>query len=503
MPVASALPAISSLLGAGGGLASSLGLGNNAAEWRQNAGVGAWNQNNQGLSDALTNMYYPYADSVRNNLASNTDQWGQVAYPWGDATFQRAENQLMGVPQTFKDSAMSYTPDDIQNWFKNQQAQYANNLSNGVNKAFGVFDNNGQIGRSIDGFSAIDPMFRGQDQTQQGMKQSALDILQNGGYTGGTDALFGAGQNALNGNPYITGSQQLGMDIASKNPLMTPEQASNYAGELAGRGIRQQGEKVYRDANNRGGGPGAVIASGTGNQMKADFADDASRSMTDARMQALMAQQGLGLQQQGMGMNLLGQGNSASNQLYGTGVGAMQAGENAATSRLGVGGNLASSALTNQLGYGNLYNGMMGNEMNYGLGAGGLMNSMSGTQGQLANNGFQNGLSNAGMNLGYISQGNNLGNMISGQQNNAMGNMTGAYSANMNPYMQGNNLLAGMSQNGLNFAGQYLNNVPSILNNMTGAGNQQSDTPWGSLASGVGGVLGAGAGLFKPGGGGN
>lgn len=452
-----------------------LGFGNSPSEWRQNATVAYWNAMNQGNDTSLQTMYNPYAGAFRNNMASNLDQWGNVAYNWGDALYGRGEQQMMGVPQTFKDSAMNYTPDDVQNWFRNQQAQYANNLTGGVNKAFGVFDNNGQIGRSIDGFSAIDPLFRGQDQTQQGLKNSALNILQSGGYTGGTDALFGAGQNALNGNPYITGSQQLGMDIASKNPLMTPEQASNYAGELAGRGIRQQGEKVYRDASNRGGGPGAVIASGTGNQMKADFADDASRAMTDARMNALMAQQGLGLQQQQAGMGLLGQGNSAFNQLYGTGVGAMQAGENAATSRLGVGGNLASSALTNQLGYGNLYNGMMGNEMDYGLGAGGLLNSMSGTQGQLANNGFQNGLANAGMNLNYVTQGNNLGNMISGQQNNAMGNWTGAYSANMNPYMQGNGQMVQMAGNGLDFAGNYVRNFPSAINAMTAPGNQQGN----------------------------
>lgn len=452
-----------------------LGFGNSPAEWRQNAAVDYYNNLNQDRVTALQQMYNPYADSMRNNLASNLDQWGQTAQPWGSSVFNQAEGQMNGIPGNFANSAMSYTPDDIQNWFKNQQANYANNLTGGTAKAGGVFDNNGQIGRSIDGFSAIDPMFKGQDQTQQGMKQSALDILQNGGYTGGTSALFGAGQGALNGNPFIQGSQQLGMDMASKNPLMSPEQASNYAGELAARGIRQQGEKVYRDASNRGGGPGAVIASGTGNQMKADFADDASRGETDARMQALMAQQGLGLQQQQAGMGLLGQGNSAFNQLYGTGVGAMQAGENAATSRLGVGGNLASSALTNQLGYGNLYNGMMGNEMNYGLGAGGLLNSMTGTQGQLANQGFQNGMSNANMNLGYVTQGNNLGNMISGQQNNAMGNYTGAYSANMQPYMQGNQLFGQMAGQGLDYSANYIRNYPSAINAMTAPGNQQGN----------------------------
>lgn len=488
MPVAAALPAITGLMGGAGGLLSSLGAGNNAAEWRQNAGVDYLNNMGKGVAQSLQTMYDPYADTIRNAGATGLNQWGQVAYPWGDALFQNGEANAKGMQQLFQDSGMSYNPNDQSQWYTNQNANLGNDMDHFRNVANSNFErgDNGTFS-ALENF--LSPYMMGQGANQQSLANSANGILQSGGQNPFSDALMNTGNKLTQKDPYIEAGQQRGLDLINREALLSPEQAANYGGELAQRGIQQNAEKVYRDANNRGGGPGSVVASGTGNQMKADFADDAARANADARMQALMSQQGLNLQQMGQGANLLNAGNQTDTSRMGVGASAYGSGGGLANQQLGIGSGMMNDLLQNQLGFTNQYGQTANNAANWQLGMGGLANQMAGTQGQLFNQGFNQNLQNAGMNLDYINGGVNRASQMANAMNGAQGQWTGAYNANMNPYTTIMGQFGDLARTGANFAGGYLNNMNSAMNMLMNPGNQQQDTNWGGIASGAGGIL--------------
>lgn len=495
MPAA-AIPALTSIIGGSGGILSSLGIGNNPEEWRQNAGVDYLNNMGKGVTDSLQNMYNPYADAMRNAGASAMDQFGQIAYPQGNALFNRSEGNVAGIEDLFKQMQMSYTPNDKSNWYNDQSAEVGNQMTPYKNVAYSNFNNgtNPQIQQLL---AQAGQGMAGGLGGQQSLLGAGQNILASGGQNPFSDSLLGLGDKLGQKDPYIEAGQQRGLDLVNREALLTPEQAANYGGELAQRGIRQAGEKVYRDASNRGGGPGSVVAAGNGNQMKADFADDAARANADARMQALMGQQGLNLQQMGQGANLLNAGNQTDTSRLGVAGNTYGQGGQLANQRLGIGGDLTGQGLQSQLGFGNLFNSGVGNQNQYALGMGNLANSMSQTQLGAFGQGFDQLLKNAGMNLDYVNAGTNRASSQANASNGALGAMTGAFNANMNPYLQIMGQFGDMARTGANFAGGYLNNMNSGMSNLMNPGNQQSGINYGGLASGGGGLLGGLGGLFK------
>lgn len=114
--------------------------------------------------------------------------------------------------------------------------------------------------------------------------------------------------------PQSTGLTSAASAILGRNPLMSPDQAASFAAELAGQRTRNAAREAYARALARGGGPGNIVASGMQNQEMADFQDQALQAQSSAIIDALMKQQGLGLDQWGRAAGMLGDAGQLENQ---------------------------------------------------------------------------------------------------------------------------------------------------------------------------------------------
>lgn len=133
--------------------------------------------------------------------------------------------------------------------------------------------------------------------------------------TVGRDIITGLGQT-----PQSQLLQNAAQGVLSRNPLMSPEQVTSFAAELAGQRTRQAAEEAYRRALARGGGPGSVVASGMQESALADFRDDMLRNQSAAIIDALMKQQGLGLEQWNQAGRMTGESAQLENQRLGAGL---------------------------------------------------------------------------------------------------------------------------------------------------------------------------------------
>jgi hypothetical protein len=312
--------------------------------------------------------------------------------------------------------------------------------------------------------------------------------------------------------PMTNAFQDFGIDQATKDQLMSPQQMMGFARDQYRGNLANQAQAARRQAAARGGGAGANVASGVQNQGLSEFANQAARGEADAVMQALLGRQSLGLEQaQQAGQRALGAG-QLENARQGTAGDLMARLEQNATSRFGTSGQLASDAeqqatqrqlggaalvpqmyqaMTGRmgtmgelgLGAGNQevsrmdaalkamgldvntraqVLGTMGNiqqgQNQYALGAGGLQNQIAGTQGNLYNQGFNNNL--AGQQFG-LSRATGFGNAM----NQNFGAQQGGLNFAGQLYGQGLDPLSRMAM----FPGQYAQSMytsmPGVFSN--------------------------------------
>lgn len=181
------------------------------------------------------------------------------------------------------------------------------------------------------------------------LRAFGLDALGSGGYTANSGAGSGAALDQfLSGGQTATtqGLQNRGLELANREPLLPTELVTSMARDEAGRNSIDAFKKAASRAAQRGGGPGAVVASGMQNSDMNDFYDQVAQNESAAVQQALLGQQQLGVQQQGLGAQLAGTGISGANQRAGTAADLLSSLESGATNRYKVGGDIASG--TNQ-----------------------------------------------------------------------------------------------------------------------------------------------------------
>lgn len=359
--------------------------------------------------------------------------------------------------------------------------------------------------------------------------QGLLDI-QEGGETALTQALAGRGMN-----------------LANREALLSPEEALNIAREEAARNAEGAFKRAQRQALARKGGSASVVAAGGAEEdPMTEWADLASRAVSDAGRQALLGQQGLQLQQQGQGAQMASQAGGLANSRYGAAGDLVRGMEGNATQRYNTEAGVAGAALNNALGYAGLGSqtalgaqeqetrrfltalGILPDISNsathrlstfgqLGLGAGSLENNRMGTGigalnsfqqgrqagGQLMNNAIGDqgqyalGLGNLGMGLenSYQQSGNNLfGQLLQGgkfgsdlNQRELEGNQQ--FFNNTHTFNR-DNLQGGQQgvSNLFNLAGQGLQYAMGGLGGGTYQPANMQQSPWSSLGKAIGNV---------------
>lgn len=322
---------------------------------------------------------------------------------------------------------------------------------------------------------------------QMQLQDLANQLSANGGMTPFLNTLQGAGTDALASKGMTPEIQQAlapfmnilksggknaentslfnrGMDLFGREALLPMSTAINIAGDQAGSAVQQQFEQARREAQARGGGPGAIVGGGSANAARADYADQAARAIASAKQNAMMSQQGLQLQQQATGAGAAGQGASLMAQMLGlgqsgvgnllstaagreTGLGGLGAtAQQLGNQRTGMGGDFLNTIMQVALGGGNLASSGLGQQTSrYNAG----QNAVQGL-GTLQQGGFDKILQGLlqGSQQG-VQQGQAMGTLLNSNQEILSRNEIGAMS-NINDLLR---ILAGVSGNNLNAAG--------------------------------------------------
>lgn len=510
-----------------GGLLQALGIGNNPAEWNQDALINLYNQAKSGdqygrnMSESMYGPGRQFALDTGNALQRPTlDQ-----APW---LLQGAQDQVAGIPgllQQFLGNAGDLTP-------QSSLMQGAADRMGGVaNTASSVFEGGGWTPQSQQLFDMLSPLMagrgsnsqmeldntgasllgsRGQTAYTQGIQDRASDAAESGGRNSDLNFAMDRAKETLANQGYTPfgmeqGQQGLGVfntgsAKALANNLLSPDQAANWGREDATNNIQSQMEAAYRQSQARGGGPGAILASGPGQQMRMDFADDAARLQSEQARKAFMDQEGKMLQDKSIAAGVAGQGaglaqGAESNAIGRTGqaYAAIPGTQNAATqfmssllgaggdagslenSRMQTGGSLASAFGNQQLGAAGQFGNTLANQNQYALGAGNLSNQGSQGQAGIYNQLAQNALGAFGAQTGA--------------QQGAQSNANNIWSQIAQAYQSGVNPLVNYSGQGLDYAGRNVGLMGAPFGNLQG-GNAQT-SPWGLLGGALGGAIGA------------
>ncbi len=177
-----------------------------------------------------------------------------------------------------------------------------------------------------------------------------------------------------------------GMQLAGTNPLLSTPEAAAIAGNQAATNFKAQQKQAMAQALARGGGAGSQTFGGSAAEGLADISDMGQQTVSNAFQQALLNQQGLGLQQQAQGTNMGATGGSLANTQLGLGSGLLN---NAANTQ----GNLLSQILS-----GNLAGGQFGLSQ-----ANSINSALQNTMGQQSNLG-QAGIGAQGTGLNSLAQ---------------------------------------------------------------------------------------------------
>ena len=400
-----------------------------------------------------------YSDLLQNNVVNPAQSYYQGSY------FPLADQALSSVggfnpQQIFGQSSQYMQPGAMQGYQQGMVgAAQGNPIMSGAQQGF---QSGGMSPQYQQLYSQINALLSGQNPALQTQMGAGQDLVTSRGV-----------------DPFSAQYQQAGQAAVNSNPLLSLQQAATFAADRSANDFRNASEAARSQALARGGGPGSVVASGLQNDAMADFADQGMQAKAKAVQDALMQQQGLGLQQQGMLGNL-----------------GLQAGaQNIDRMQLGAGllgqGQQAQNQLLNILG------GTVGQQNQYQLGLGQL--------GQSGTNSLINALNSAyGNELGAgqlgLQQQNALSNALLGQmgaQGNLMGILNQQYqNQGINPYYQMmqfpmQQAMAGLgAQLGTNVAaggGSPFGNIMGGIGALGQAASGFAGLPWGTMFGGGGG----------------
>lgn len=514
-------------------------LGPTAANNMQWASTGAQNFV-PGLQDALGGYQNQIPGIFQNNQFAQTPQ-GQAAQQQQFDVVNQLTNPQNIAQQNF--STGGWTPQYQQQY--NQLGNFLSGLANNPAQSASntLLGNTGNTQYTAQMQSnALNGMAGGGYTPTLNVAGAPVEqILNTGGQTQFTNALFNSGQGALaptnlgvagltntgaqgeqtalgvlqnNGQMPITQNLQgLGLNLASQPSLLTPQEAISFAANQAGTQNANQFKQAYANAVARGGGPGADVANGMSNQAMADFANQSAQNVSNAVQQALVQQQGLQLQQAGMGANMAQSGGNLQNQFLGTASGLLGGLENTAAQRFGLGGQQVGQA-------GNLSNELLGTGLNMIPALQNSATNVVNTYGNLGNqaSGLQNSFLNSAGNIQGMLNSNILGGMNAynatmGNQNQydlGMGGLSNSISANQGNLLneifgQGissGNLALGQNQgltnamnqgfgNQLNLGslyGSYINPAYNALGQLAGYGANIWNTGLGGMPGLAGGI---------------
>jgi hypothetical protein len=376
--------------------------------------------------------------------------------------FQSAMGNIQGTLNDWGSNGNLQNMQSVANYILNNPTK-GTQIDSAVTNAFGLMQNGGMNPALQNLISQGQGLFSSGGFTPQ-MGQ-LMDLAQGGIQAGGMTPELGSIFNSAQG---------LFQNGGQGGALIPMQQAVSDAIDAAGTAIQQQSQQALRAALARGGGAGAVVGSGLQNQGLAEFADQAARAQAEAARNARATQQGLQLQQElgafsaaNQAMNTAamrtGVFGSMANSLanaaasnMGTGAGLMQAGNQLANARMGMG-------LEGFQGLQGLINARQQMAGNLGLGvqsqqAQNMFNAMSQLQGL---QGLQANAANIGMNA-LNNRMNIAGNLLGQNQRTAADVLLGA---------QGQNIQRGYETG--NLQNQALNNWINTILGATGQMNQQ------------------------------
>lgn len=527
---------ISAALGGIGQLLNSFGIGNNAAEWNRNALVSLWNRAQQG-DEMARQMFAAFADPSRD---AALDVEGALRRPVIDQApyiLENNQNLTSGVPDILRQFlGEAYTPEMGR---LNTQSEGAAGRAGGVGDiAAQLFAGGGWSPQSQQLFDFLAPMMEGRgSNTQLALGNVAPSLISQRGQTAYTQAMQDRATDAANsrglspdlqfaidrakdtlatgGNTSTSDRMSTeGMDAfgaalqkALGGSLLSPGEAANWSREEATNNILGQTEAVYRQARQRGGGPGTLVASGTGQQMLADFADQAARLQSEQARKGFGEAEGRALQDKAIAAGLAGTGaglaqsgeqnaiartgqaysaipgtSSAANQFLSTMLGAGGDAGNQEVARMGAGTSMANAFLGSQGQAAGQFGTTLANQNQYALGGGQLANTSSNTESNILNQIIQSM-------LGAGSLGNQqAGTVINGQSNNQAN--TNNFWANLASARQNAvNPLTSLAGQALGYAGQNVGLMGAPFGNLQG-GTAQGGINFGQLGAGLGGLIG-------------
>ena len=317
------------------------------------------------LSQA-TNPFAITAGLLGANLQNNANKWYQNALSTVWANNNNANN--LGT-QGFQSQAGMINPAAMNLY--GQGSQLSGTLAPLLSQMQGYQGNiPAMYQKAIN--SGISPAMA---QAMLGMNQTAN--AQSGAMNQGLNIIGQEGNTPLSQFFSSRGAQ-----LAGTNPLLSTPEAAAIAGNQAATNFKAQQQQAMAQALARGGGPGSQTFGGAQAEGLADISGAGQQAVSSAFQNALLNQQGLGLQQQNQG----------------TQMGAL--GGNLANTQLGIGGSLLNNASNTQ---GNLFNQILGGNLaggQFGLGIGNALNSaqqgMFGQQAGVGQSGF--GAQNSGLN---------------------------------------------------------------------------------------------------------
>jgi hypothetical protein len=328
-------------------------------------------------------------------------------------------------------------------------------------------------------------------------------LTQGGGSTPFTQAVQGAGINALGNQgmtPQLQGIQQQAqglfgldpstamasgrsMDILGRDPLLPMDQVVSMARNQAATGAQNRLRTLKRELMNRTGVGGPMIGSGQTNELLTELGDEALQAESAAVQNAIMQQQGLQLQQFGMGGDLYSRAQQGFQGRQGLGLDALlnvaktASGRETGVPGLSLGGGQLD--LARMLGGAGLF----GDTMQGQLGGLNAMGNLFGQQQQ--GYGQAASLLNALNGLGQTQQQNVFGLQDFGlrsadQMYGALGNLLGIQSGLGDQAMKGMLGTAGLGQNSQS---QWMQLFSDMARSQAGLfGNPAQSSPFAQFA---------------------
>jgi len=404
------------------------------------SGSNPWMQQlSQGLLPNIATLNNLLPSLVQGGNANLSDYAGLPA----NQIYQdpNAANALKGI------SDLSGTNSGLLNWASNMinnggitntqvpLGSYASSLMSGTNPFQQALGGAGGAAMANGGMTP---------QLQQALQQ-AMGVVSGGGATPLTDQLA-----------------QRGLDLSGANggnPLLSMNQLASFVQDQSGRNFANAAQTARTQAEERGQGPGSVVAGGNANQALADFSNQALQGTSQALQGALSGQQGLNLQQLAQGLNTGLSAADIQRSLELGGLGSVANLTNSGTSLLGTGGGLTGQAA----GLGNtgagLYNQLLGlqqSNLQQGLNTGfqGI-----GTQQGLMQTTLQDLLQGQ---TGQANLGNMLANLYLGNQGQYAGAIGQGLGANQNALQQ----LGAQGSNWLGLAGTGMGGINSTVSSI-------------------------------------